>query len=177
MAEILRGEFWRHIAPIANPFKPDAQPEGYIQGIASADDRYFVPFGEGVAIRPLHISIEKNMWSGLMMAKKAGMVNRHYHPHEVFAYTISGAWSYLEHDWVARAGDFVYESPGSGHTLVAHETDEPMRAIFVVRAPLIWLDDQGKATGYFDAHDYVAMARAHYDKVGLGAAEIDKLIR
>lgn len=52
-----------------------------------------------------------------------------------------------------------------------------MRAIFVVRAPLIWLDEQGKATGYFDAHDYVAMARAHYDKVGLGAAEIDKLIR
>ena len=27
MAEIIWGEFWRHIAPIANPFKPDAQPD------------------------------------------------------------------------------------------------------------------------------------------------------
>jgi uncharacterized RmlC-like cupin family protein len=46
------------------------------------------------------------------MAKEAGLVNRHYHPHEVFAYTISGKWGYLEHDWTARAGDFVYETPG-----------------------------------------------------------------
>jgi 2,4'-dihydroxyacetophenone dioxygenase len=29
------------------------------------------------------------------MAKSAGLVNLHYHPHEVFAYTISGksAWA------------------------------------------------------------------------------------
>ena len=44
------------------------------------------------------------------MAKSAGLVNRHYHPHEVFAYTISGKWGYLEHDWTATAGDFVYET-------------------------------------------------------------------
>jgi len=37
------------------------------------------------------------------MAKGAGLVNRHYHPHEVFAYTISGKWGYLEHDWTATA--------------------------------------------------------------------------
>ena len=50
-----------------------------------------------------------------------GLVNRHYHPQQVFAYTISGKWGYLEHDWVATAGDFVYEAPGEAHTLVAHE--------------------------------------------------------
>ena len=55
------------------------------------------------------------------MAKAAGLVNRHYHPHQVFALTISGKWGYLEHDWTATAGDFVYETPGEGHTLVAYE--------------------------------------------------------
>lgn len=78
---------------------------------------------------------------------------------------------------MARAGDFVYESPGSSHTLVAHETDEPMRALFVVHAPLIWLDENGATTGYFDVHHYLAMCRAHYEKVGLGVGEIEKLLR
>ncbi|MDQ0321504.1 quercetin dioxygenase-like cupin family protein [Pararhizobium capsulatum DSM 1112] len=41
-------------------------------------------------------------------------MNRHYHPREVFAYTISGVWGYLEHDWTATAGDFVHETPGGG---------------------------------------------------------------
>lgn len=40
-----------------------------------------------------------------------GLVNRHYHPHEVFAYTISGKWGYLERPWTATAGDFIYEPP------------------------------------------------------------------
>lgn len=177
MAEIIRGEFWRDLKPIAQAFMPDAQPEHYIANIATEDQRYYVPFTDTVSVRPLYISIEKNMWCGLMKADKAGLVNRHYHPREVFAYTITGQWSYLEHDWVARAGDFVYESPGSAHTLVAHETDEPMRTLFVVNAPLIWLDENGETTGYFDVHHYLAMCRAHYEKVGLGVGEIEKLMR
>jgi 2,4'-dihydroxyacetophenone dioxygenase len=47
-------------------------------------------------------------------------VLRHYHPRQIFAYTISGTWGYLEHDWVAT-GDWVYEAPGEAHTLVAYE--------------------------------------------------------
>jgi 2,4'-dihydroxyacetophenone dioxygenase len=41
---------------------------------------------------------------------------------------------------VATAGDFVYETPGDGHTLVAYESGEPMLVHFKVHAPLIWLD-------------------------------------
>lgn len=111
------------------------------------------------------------------MAKEAGLVNRHYHPHEVFAYTISGKWGYLEHDWTARAGDFVYETPGEGHTLVAYEHEQPMRAFFIVKGPLIWLDDDGKPDGYFDVHSYIELCRRHYEKVGIGADYVDTLFR
>ena len=55
------------------------------------------------------------------MRAPRGLVNRHYHPHEVFALTLSGKWGYLEHDWTATAGDFVYETHGEAHTLVAYE--------------------------------------------------------
>jgi len=104
-------------------------------------------------------------------------VNRHYHPHEVFAYTISGKWGYLEHDWTATAGDFVYETPGEGHTLVAYEHKDPMRVFFNVKGPLIWLDEHGNSCGHFDVHDYIAMAKVHYEEVGLGAGYIEKLFR
>jgi hypothetical protein len=52
-----------------------------------------------------------------------------------------------------------------------------MKAIFIVEGPLIWLDEAGEPDGYFDVHKYIAMCKAHYEKVGLGAALIDKLMR
>jgi len=136
-------EFWQNIAPIANPFKPDALPEAYIPNAVSDDERYYVPFTETVSSRPMWISPKQNKWCDILMAKRAGLVNRHYHPHEVFAYTISGKWGYLEHEWTATRGDFVYETPG----------------------------------GYFDVHSYIAMCKAHYEKVGLGAHAVEKLFR
>ena len=94
----LKTEFWRDIAPIADVFKPDAKPEVHIANAATDDKRYYVPFSETVSSRPLWISPSENRWADILRADGAGLVNRHYHPHEVFAYTISGKWGYLEHD-------------------------------------------------------------------------------
>ena len=170
-------EFWKDILPIEKVFKPDALPEVYHSKIADADDRYFVPFTETVSSRPIWISPQRNMWCDVLRATSAGLVNRHYHPHPVWAYTISGKWGYLEHDWIATAGDFIYETPGESHTLVAYDHPDPMKVFFIVTGPLIWLDDKGEAAGYYDVHNYIAAAKEHYDKVGLGADLVDTLIR
>ncbi|MDX3948423.1 hypothetical protein QYP01_23350 [Pseudomonas aeruginosa] len=61
--------------------------------------------------------------------------------------------------------------------LVAYEHEQPMRAFFIVKGPLVWLDEKGNADGIFDVHDYIAMCREHYDKIGVGAAYIDSLFR
>src|SRR5690606_15594240 len=177
MAEKPTTEFWRDLKPIANVFKADAKKETYIGNAPTDDERYYVPFSETVSSRPLWISPSQNKWADILMAKSAGLVNRHYHPHEVFAYTISGKWGYLEHDWTATAGDFIYETPGEGHTLVAYEHDEPMRTFFVVKGPLIWLDEDGNADGYFDVHDYIKLCKDHYEKVGIGADYVETMFR
>ena len=104
-------------------------------------------------------------------------MNRHYHPQQVFAYTISGKWGYLEHDWVATAGDWVYEAPGEAHTLVALRAQRADEGDFNVTGPLIWLDENGEPNGTFDVFDYIALCREHYDKVGIGSDYIDGLIR
>ena len=177
MVEAATKEFWKDIAPIDKVFQPNALPEAYIADAATDDERYYVPFTDTVFSRPLWISPTQNMWCDILMAKKAGLVNRHYHPRQVFAYTISGKWGYLEHDWTATAGDFVYETPGEGHTLVAFEHKDPMKVFFIVSGPLIWLDEQGESAGYFDVFNYIDMCKAHYDKVGLGADYIESLFR
>jgi 2,4'-dihydroxyacetophenone dioxygenase len=177
MPEKATAEFWQNLKPIENVFKPDAKPEVYLHDAPTQDERWYVPFTDTVSSRPLWISPSENKWCDILMAKGAGLVNRHYHPHEVFAYTISGKWGYLEHDWTATAGDFVYETPGEGHTLVSYEHKDPMRVFFIVKGPLIWLDEQGGSQGHFDVHYYIALCRAHYEKVGIGAKYVDTLFR
>lgn len=170
-------EFWRDIKPVASVFRPDALPEVYLADAACDDDRYYVPFTETVGSRPLWISPSQNKWCDVLRATGAGLVNRHYHPHEVFAYTISGKWGYLEHDWTATAGDFVYETPGESHTLVAYRHPDPMKVFFIVTGPLVWLDEQGEPEGYFDVHSYLALCREHYARNGIGAEYVDRLLR
>jgi 2,4'-dihydroxyacetophenone dioxygenase len=170
-------EFWRSLKPIERVFQPDALPEAYIPNAATDDERYYVPFSETVFSRPLWISPHQNKWCDILMAKGAGLVNRHYHPHEVFALTLSGKWGYLEHEWTATAGDFVYETPGEGHTLVAYEHKDPMKVFFIVKGPLIWLDNEGKSVGHFDVHDYIALCKAHYNKMGFPEDTIESLYR
>ena len=177
MPEKASSEFWRDIVPVPNSFKPGVPPELYLCDPAASDDRYFVPFTETVFSRPVWISPQQNMWADILMSKSAGLVNRHYHPRQVFAYTLQGKWGYLEHDWTATPGDFVYETPGEAHTLVAYESTEPMKVFFVVSGPLIWLDEAGKPQGYFDVHDYLAMVRAHYAANGIGSDYVDTLLR
>ena len=177
MAEAAQTEFWRDLKPIEKVFQSHALPEMYTPDIATDDQRWYVPLSETVGSRPIWISVSQNSWCDVLMSTGPGLVNRHYHPHEVFAYTISGKWGYLEHDWVATAGDFVYETPGEAHTLVAYESDEPMKVHFKVKGPLIWLDENGDTVDFFDVHHYIRICKEHYEKVGLGADLIDSLMR
>jgi outer membrane protease len=39
---------------------------------------------------------------------------------------LKGKWKYLEHDWVAEAGSYVFEPPGEIHTLVVPEGVDEM---------------------------------------------------
>ena len=53
----------------------------------------------------------------------------------------AGRWRYLEHDWIAEPGTYIYEPAGEAHTLVITEdSPEPMIAFFVVEGGLIYLD-------------------------------------
>lgn len=65
----------------------------------------------------------------------------HYHTGIVVAHTISGAWRYKESDWVARAGDTLYEVAGSSHT---PESFEDTEVFFYLIGELLFLDADKK---------------------------------
>ena len=60
------------------------------------------------------------------------------------AFTLKGSWRYLEHDWVAGEGTFVYEPPGEIHTLEA-DPKTGMTTFFVTRGALIYTDAERPA--------------------------------
>src|SRR5689334_13359878 len=78
-------EFWRELKPIEQKFRPGALPEAYIANAPTEDDRFYAPLSETVGTRPLWISPSQNRWCDVLMCRGAGLVNRHYHPQQVFA--------------------------------------------------------------------------------------------
>lgn len=158
---------------------PGIQPEIAVGAIPD-DERVWVPQAENVWFRPLLLNTVTGSWCNLLRVRKSGVLSRHIHPSVVVGYVIKGAWRYLEHDWVARAGSFVYEPPGEIHTLVVDEasgTDNEMITFFNITGAMVYVDENGQPGGYEDVFTKIAMCRRHYTEIGLGADYVDQFIR
>ena len=141
------------------------------------DERVWVPQAESVWFRPLLFNTVSGGWCNLLRVRKSGVLSRHRHPMVVVGYVIKGRWFYREHDWVANAGDFVYEPPGEVHTLEVPADCEEMITFFNISGAMIYLDEQGKQVAYEDVFTKIEMCRAHYESVGLGADYVDRFLR
>ena len=157
---------------------PGIQPEIAVQAIPE-DERVWVPQAPGVWFRPLLLNTVTGSWCNLLRVRKSGVLSRHIHPSWVTGYVIRGAWRYLEHDWVAAEGSFVYEPPGEIHTLVVDELVDAAEMItfFNIHGAMIYVDEAGKPTGYEDVFTKIEMCRRHYAAAGLGEAYVDQFIR
>ncbi|MCA9164122.1 MAG: 2,4'-dihydroxyacetophenone dioxygenase family protein [Planctomycetales bacterium] len=140
------------------------------------DERLWVPQAERVWFRPLLLNTVNGEWVNLLRVQRQGMLSRHRHPAPVHGYVIKGSWRYLEHDWTAKEGMYVFEPPGEIHTLVVDDDDE-MITLFHVCGALIYFDDQHRPCGYDDVHTKIDLCRRHYRDVGLGDDYVDQFIR
>ena len=102
----------------------------------------FIPYSEDVLIKLLRVDPVSGQLCVILSAPGGTQLGTHRHYGSVVVYTMKGAWRYLEHDWVARAGDFVYETAGSSHTFVV-EPGEETEAFIVVEGALEFLDEEG----------------------------------
>ena len=137
----------------------------------------WVPQAEGVWFRPLLLGVSTGSYVNLLRVRKAGILSRHRHSGPVHAFTLRGAWHYLEHDWIARPGDYAFEPPGETHTLVVPEGVDEMVTLFHVTGGYTYVDPDGGALGYEDVFTKLDKAIEHYEAAGLGRAAVERLIR
>jgi len=143
----------------------------------AANPKVWVPLAPGVSLRPFMFDVTNGQWSSLLRVDPGKSLACHYHTQVVHGYTLAGAWRYLEHDWVAKAGTYIFEPPGEMHTLVA-DPQEGMTTFFVTRGSLIYTDRAtGKQTGYEDVFTRLALCRSHYAAAGFADSVIEGMIR
>ena len=141
------------------------------------DERVWVPQAPQVWFRPLLLNTLQGLWCNLLRVRRAGVLSRHRHPAPVHGYVLRGEWRYLEHDWVAREGAFVFEPPGETHTLVVDDHVAEMITFFCVTGCMYYVDDADRCTGFEDVFTKIDMCRAHYASVGLGSDFVDQFVR
>jgi 2,4'-dihydroxyacetophenone dioxygenase len=119
----------------------------------------FIPYSEHVTIKLLRIDRASGQLSVILKGPPGARIGKHKHYGSVTLYTIKGAWRYLEHDWVAREGDFIFETASSSHTFVT-EGDEMVEVFAIVEGALEFLDDDDNSIGI---EDWQSMQRRYLD--------------
>lgn len=102
----------------------------------------FAPLSDEVFVKYFRIDPLRGEMLGLMRLPAGTAFPSHYHSGVVIAYTLKGAWRYIEQDWIARAGDTVYEPACSTHTPES-VGDEDSEFFFVLSGDLVFQDEAG----------------------------------
>ncbi|HTD91951.1 MAG TPA: 2,4'-dihydroxyacetophenone dioxygenase family protein [Burkholderiales bacterium] len=157
--------------------RPDMVIHDVLGHSGQSDPRLWVPLTEHISVRPLQFNVTVGQYTHVMRVTKAGLIARHRHAGSVHAWVFKGRWHYLEHDWIAEEGSYIFEPPGETHTLVVPEGCSEMITLFQVTGSLMYVDPQGNSTGYDDVFTRLDKARAHYTAVGLGENFVTQLIR
>jgi 2,4'-dihydroxyacetophenone dioxygenase len=132
----------------------------------SENESPWVPFGESAALRHLAFDARHNIFSNILWIKANGVVGTHKHRGTVVMMCLEGSARYLEYDWVARPGSFIFEPPGISHTLV---TDHPegVKLFGWMQGPIEFYDDHGGFVESLDVWWYINHYETYCKEHGL----------
>ncbi|MBO9131045.1 2,4'-dihydroxyacetophenone dioxygenase family protein [Bacillus sp. 165] len=103
-----------------------------------------------------------------LKAKPGIQLPIHVHHGTVILYTISGQWGYLEHDWVAKANDVVYEPAASLHTFYTPaDCEEDTLAFNIIQGALEFKDENGNTFLILNSAGALQMYKDHCEKLGI----------
>jgi quercetin dioxygenase-like cupin family protein len=116
------------------------------------DELPFVDLGDGSSLQLLQVDVEKGLWVVRTRFVPGTTIPTHKHTGEVFAFTIAGAWKYLEYPEVNTAGSYLYEPAGSIHTLTVPEDVEGLTDVwFAIYGANLNLNPDGSVESVIDA--------------------------
>jgi 2,4'-dihydroxyacetophenone dioxygenase len=94
-------------------------------------------------------------------------VGTHRHTGAVHMFTLAGAWKYHEHEYVNRAGSYLYEPPDSVHTLYVLPGDETTETLSIVHGETEYLDGAGDIVSVSNAATNLANYYASCEQAGI----------
>jgi 2,4'-dihydroxyacetophenone dioxygenase len=142
-----------------------------------ADDNLWVPSSATVSFKPIILSTSQGYFVNLLRVRQNGVLHRHRHAGPVHALVLRGRWRYLEHDWTAEEGSYIYEPPGDVHTLVVPDDVTEMITWFHNTGGYTYLDAEGKPAGVEDVFTKLEAAERHYAAIGLGKDYVRQFVR
>jgi quercetin dioxygenase-like cupin family protein len=168
------------LIPYAGPRVPHMQQDIVHLGVLKewmVDDNLWVPQTDDVWFKPCLLSPSNGYFVNLLRVRKQGILSRHRHAGAVHALVLRGRWHYLEHDWIAEEGSYIYEPPGDIHTLIVPEAVPEMITWFHNTGGYTYVDPQGNPVAYEDVFTKIAAAKRHYSAIGLGEDYINRFLR
>ncbi|SEB19205.1 alpha/beta fold hydrolase [Variovorax sp. YR216] len=84
----------------------------------------FAPYSDTIFLKLIKVDPVSGQWITLLKLPPHTELPMHHHAGTVMVWTIAGQWKYIEHDWVAGPGSFVFETAGSRHTPISVGEDE-----------------------------------------------------
>lgn len=102
----------------------------------------------GIKLKLLMADVEGGRFAVRMLFDPGVKVIPHKHTGEVHAFTFAGEWTYLEYSDSPsnRAGSYLFEPPGSTHTLkIADHAEGYTDVLFVIYGAMLHLDPESGA--------------------------------
>ena len=126
----------------------------------------FVALGDGTHLQLLQVNVEAGLWVIRTRFEPGVTIQTHKHTGEVFAFTLSGSWKYVEYPEINVAGSYLYEPAGSVHTLTVPEANDGMTDVwFAIYGANLNLDADGNVESVVDAllirDSYFALCEAN----------------
>jgi 2,4'-dihydroxyacetophenone dioxygenase len=144
----------RPIAQVASHGIPEALH------IDTLNRPYAKDFGApGVDLQLLHADIESGTFAVRIRFAPGVQLPPHHHTGVVYAYTLAGKWYYLEYADSSPhnvAGSYLFEPPGSIHTLkIADDNEEITDVVFIITGAMLILDGEQRVVQVLDAASHI----------------------
>jgi hypothetical protein len=131
----------------------------------------FTPYSDDILLKLFHVDPVRGEVVAMLKLPGGMTLATHNHYGRVLVYTVAGSWRYLEHDWVAGPGDFVYEVANSQHTPQADPGDDVV--LFVaVEGALEFVDENGNRLAVETAQTFLERYEAYCADQGIDPVDL-----
>ncbi|MGE0290696.1 MAG: 2,4'-dihydroxyacetophenone dioxygenase family protein [Bradyrhizobium sp.] len=133
----------------------------------------FVPYQEGLLFQHLQVNTDAGLWVIRVRFEPGVTIQKHRHTGEVFAFTLSGSWRYLEYPDINVAGSYLFEPAGAIHTLHVPATNREITDVwFAIRGANLNLDANGNVEAVIDAATVLGIYRGQCKALGLAPPRV-----